>query len=54
MGAPLKYKKAITITNAFQNFLKEFNCHVTKSKVHKPNNIWVDKGNEFYSQWNHG
>ena len=33
---PLKDKKRITITNAFQNMLKEFN--------RKPNKIWVDKG----------
>ena len=35
---PLKDKKGITITNAFQNFLDESN--------HKPNKIWVDKGSE--------
>ena len=36
---PLKDKKRITITNAFQNILKVYN--------HKPNKIWLDKGNEF-------
>ena len=36
---PLKDKKRITITNAFQTLLDESN--------HKPNKIWVDKGNEF-------
>ena len=36
---PLKDKKGITITNAFQKILKESNC--------KPNKIWVDKGSEF-------
>ena len=38
---PLKDKKGITITNAFQNILKESN--------RKPNKIWVDKGSEFYN-----
>ena len=38
---PLKDKKGITITNAFQKILKESNC--------KPNKIWVDKGSEFYN-----
>ena len=38
----LKYKKAITITNAFQKFLGESGC--------KPNNIWVDKNSEFYNR----
>ena len=36
---PLKYKKGITITNAFQKILDEPN--------RKPVKIWVDKGNEF-------
>ena len=39
---PLKDKKVITITNAFQNILDESN--------HKPNKIWVDKGSEFYNR----
>ena len=39
---PLKDKKAITITNAFQNILHESN--------HKPYKIWVDKGSEFYNR----
>ena len=34
---PLKDKKYITITNAFQNILRKSNC--------KLNKIWVDKGN---------
>ena len=38
---PLKNKKGITITNAFQKILKESN--------RKPNKIWVDKGSEFYN-----
>ena len=41
-GLPLKHKKCITITNAFQNSLKESN--------HKPVKIWVDKGSEFYNR----
>ena len=35
----LKDKNRITITNAFQKFLKESN--------RKPNKIWADKGSEF-------
>ena len=36
---PLKDKKGITITDAFQKMLKKAN--------RKPNKIWVDKGSEF-------
>ena len=39
---PLKYKKGITITNAFQKILKESN--------RKPNKIWVDKGSKFFNR----
>ena len=39
---PLKDKKGITITNAFQNILKEYNRN--------PNKIWVDEGSEFYNR----
>ena len=39
---PLKDKKGITITNVFQNLLDESN--------RKPNEIWVDKGSEFYNR----
>ena len=39
---PLKEKKGITITNAFQKILDESN--------HKPYKIWVDKGSEFYNR----
>ena len=39
---PLKDKKRITITNAFQNILDESNP--------KPNKIWADKGSEFYNR----
>ena len=38
-GAPLKDKKGITNTDAFQTILDESN--------RKPNKIWVDKGSEF-------
>ena len=38
---PLKDKKGTTITNAFQKILDESNW--------KPNQIWVDKGSEFYN-----
>ena len=38
---PLKDKKGITITSAFQKNLKESN--------RKPNKIWVDKGSKFYN-----
>ena len=36
------YKRGITITNAFQKILDEFNS--------KPNKKWVDKGSEFYNR----
>ena len=36
---PLKDKKGITITNAFQKVLDESN--------RKPNKIWVDNGSKF-------
>ena len=39
---PLKDKKSIAITNAFQKILDESN--------RKPNRIWVDKGSEFYNR----
>ena len=39
---PLKDKKDITITNAFQ---KSF-----KRSYRKPNKLWVDKGSEFYNR----
>ena len=39
---PLKDKKGITITNAFQKVLKE--------SKRKPNKIWEDKGSEFYNR----
>ena len=39
---PLKDKKRITITSAFQKILDQLN--------HKPNKIWVDKDSEFYNR----
>ena len=39
---PLKHKKAIAISNAFQNILKESN--------RKPNKICEDKGIEFFGR----
>ena len=39
---PLRDKKSITITNAFQKILKE--------SYPKPDKIWVDKGSEFYKR----
>ena len=39
---PLKYKKSITIANAFQKNLDKSNC--------KPNKIWLDKGSELCSR----
>ena len=37
----LKDKKGLSIVNAFQKLLKQFN--------RKPNKIWVGKGSEFYN-----
>ena len=39
---PLKDKKGITLTNAFQKILDKSNC--------KPNKIWVDQSSEFYNR----
>ena len=36
---PLKYKKVVTIINAFQSILND--------SKRKPNKIWVDKGSQF-------
>ena len=46
---PLKYKKGISIVNAFQKTLKEYDRSEAKSKGCRPNKIWVDKGSEFYN-----
>ena len=37
----MKFKKGISIVNAFQKILDKSRC--------KPNKIWVDKGSEFYN-----
>ena len=42
MVIPLKDKKGISITNAFQKILDKSN--------RKPNKIWVDKGSKFYNR----
>ena len=39
---PLKDKKSITITSAFQKILDKSNW--------KPNKMWLDKGSEFYNR----
>ena len=39
---PLKDKKGISITNAFDKIIKQSN--------RKPNKIWVDQGGEFYNR----
>ena len=38
---PIKDKKSVSIVDAFQKLLKEFN--------RKLNKIWVNKGGEFYN-----
>ena len=38
---PIKDKKGVSIVDAFQKILKESN--------RKPNNIWAEKGSEFYN-----
>ena len=42
VNIPLKDKKGIKITNAFQKFFDESNC--------KPNKILVNKDSEFYNR----
>ena len=44
--APLKNKKGVTITNAFQDILDK--------SERKPNKIWVDQGSEFYNTRKNG
>ena len=41
-AVPLKYKKAISIVNAFNKIMKQSN--------RKPNKIWLDQGSEFYNR----
>ena len=40
---PLKHKRGIAITNAFQNFLKESNKNQTKHKFIKTVNLTIDQ-----------
>ena len=44
---PLKDKNGVNIVNAFQKILGDSNRSEEKSKGHKTNKIWVDKGSEF-------
>ena len=46
---PLKNRKGITITNAFQKILDDLERSEAKSKGRKPYKTWVDKGSEFYN-----
>ena len=39
---PLKDKKGISIVNAFNKIIKQFNRR-------KPNKTWADQGSEFYN-----
>ena len=50
---PLKDKKGISIVKAFQIILKQSNRRVkdTSAQHVKPNEIWVDKGSEFYNAY---
>ena len=41
LAIPLKDKKGISILNAFDKIIKQYN--------RKPNKIWVDQGGEFYN-----
>ena len=40
---PIKYKKGVSIGNAFQKTLND--------SEREPNEIWVDKGSEFYNNF---
>ena len=44
---PLKYKKGVSIVDAFQKILYDSNRRQSQSEGRKPNKIWVDKGSEF-------
>ena len=45
---PLKYKKGVTIVNAFQKILNNsIKLHSKKKKKKQTNEIWVDKGGKF-------
>ena len=47
---PVKDKKGITITHAFQKILNGSNSRQSQSKGRKPN-IWVDKRSKFYNDF---
>ena len=49
MGCSFKRQKGITIINAFQKMSKS-KISEPKSKGHKPNKIWTDKGTELYNR----
>ena len=44
---PLKYKKGVTIVNAFQKILNNSIKLHSKKKKKQTNEIWVDKGGKF-------
>ena len=46
---PLKDKRGVTITNAFQKILKESKRRQSQFEGRKPNKILVGKGSEFYN-----
>ena len=45
----MKDKKGVSIVDTFQRILKKCDRSEAKSKGHKPNKIWVDKGSELYN-----
>ena len=47
---PLKYKKGITVSKAFQKDLDESKRREAKSYGRKLNKIWADKGSRFYNR----
>ena len=49
MGCSFKRQKVITTINAFQKMSKS-KISAPKSKGHKPNKIWTDKGSELYNR----
>ena len=48
---PLNDKKGVSIVNAFQKKLIDSDRSEAKSKEHKPDKIWIDKGSEFYNNY---
>ena len=47
------FRKAFTITNAFQKILKESNRREAKSEGRKSDKIWTDKRSEFHNRSMH-